>query len=77
MDHIRPCRLIAATDAAGAVRPSCDVEKDLIRIAIEIHAGNIQAARRDLGLSANTMYRRLKQYGIVVKRSWWPKETAT
>jgi DNA-binding NtrC family response regulator len=43
-----------------------EVEKYLIRKALERHDGNVSRAAEALGLSRSAMYRRLQQYGIVV-----------
>ena len=40
-------------------------EKDRILKALEIHGGNVSGAAAELGISRNTLYRRLKNYNIV------------
>jgi transcriptional regulator of acetoin/glycerol metabolism len=41
-----------------------DVEDDYIRTAMQTHQGNVSAVARQLGMSRNTLYRKLKNLGI-------------
>jgi len=41
-----------------------DVEKVVIRKAVDKHSGNISRAARELGLTRTSLYRRLEKYGI-------------
>jgi DNA-binding NtrC family response regulator len=54
--------------AAGAARledlPLEEVERVLIRKALERHAGNVSQAAKALGLSRSALYRRLQQHGL-------------
>ncbi|MGO4330930.1 sigma-54-dependent Fis family transcriptional regulator [Cupriavidus sp. 2TAF22] len=54
-----PCAASAA--ACDSPEPLRDVEAGLIRQALARHAGNVSLAARELGVSRNTIYRRLKK----------------
>ncbi len=41
-----------------------DVEKILIRKALDKNFGNITQAAQDLGLTRSSLYRRLEKYGL-------------
>ena len=41
------------------------LESDAIRFALQQHAGNVSATARQLGISRNTLYRKLKTLGLV------------
>jgi len=41
-----------------------DVEKDMIRKALERHAGRRKYAAADLKISERTLYRKIKEYGM-------------
>lgn len=41
-----------------------DVERDLIRKALEKHHGKRKSAARDLNISERTLYRKIKEYGL-------------
>ena len=41
-----------------------EVEKNHIRVALELASGNRQKAAKSMGLSERTLYRKLKQYGL-------------
>jgi PAS domain S-box-containing protein len=46
------------------IRSLRDVEKDMISDALAYYDGNIQKAASKLGIGRNTLYRKLKEYGI-------------
>ena len=46
------------------VRSMKEVEKSLILDALSLYAGNIQKASAKLGIGRNTLYRKMKEYGI-------------
>jgi transcriptional regulator of acetoin/glycerol metabolism len=54
--------------AGGAARledlPLEEVERLLIRKALERHGGNVSHAAKALGLSRSALYRRLQHYGL-------------
>ena len=41
-----------------------EVEKDLIRKALEKHRGRRKAAAKDLNISERTLYRKIQRYGL-------------
>jgi DNA-binding NtrC family response regulator len=57
----------AATAAPGtqAVPTLGDVERELILKALAIFKDDKEAAARALGISRRTIYRRLKEYGVL------------
>lgn len=44
-------------------RPLVEVEKETIRAAVSFYKGNMQKAANSLGISRNTLYRKMKEYG--------------
>ena len=48
-----------------AVQPMRDAEMDLIRAAMKEYGGNIALVSRQLRISRSTIYRRMKEHGIV------------
>ena len=46
-----------------------DIEKVLIKDTLEKNKGNIQATARELGIARNTLYRKIKKYGIEYKKN--------
>jgi transcriptional regulator of acetoin/glycerol metabolism len=44
--------------------PLEEVERLLIRKALERHGGNVSQAAKALGLSRSALYRRLQHYGL-------------
>ena len=54
-----PAAGIGVADAGGGDLESTTL--NLIQRALEQHAGNVSAAARQLGISRNTLYRKLKQ----------------
>jgi transcriptional regulator with PAS, ATPase and Fis domain len=41
-----------------------DMEKDMIKEALERHGGNRKNAAQDLGISERTLYRKIKEYNL-------------
>jgi DNA-binding NtrC family response regulator len=54
-----------ALDERGNVRALADVELEMIRLAIEHYNGQMSEVARRLGIGRSTLYRKLKEYGIV------------
>jgi transcriptional regulator with PAS, ATPase and Fis domain len=52
-----------AGSSATRLQPLDEVEQVMIRRAIAFHKGNIQKAAASLGISRNTLYRKIKEYG--------------
>jgi DNA-binding NtrC family response regulator len=44
--------------------PLEDVERHIIRKALERHGGNVSHAAEALGVSRSALYRRLQKYGL-------------
>ena len=66
-EHLRflvqePNALIESLPLAGRSLESLEI--DAIRQALELHQGNKSRAARALGISASTLYEKLKRYGI-------------
>jgi DNA-binding NtrC family response regulator len=59
--------VIAPTAATGpqAVPTLADVERELILKALAVFQDDKEAAARALGISRRTIYRRLKEYGVL------------
>jgi len=45
--------------------PALEQEKEIIIRALDTHAGNVSRASTDLGISRNTLYRKMKNFNIV------------
>lgn len=41
-----------------------EVEKEMIRKALEKHHGKRKSAAKDLNISERTLYRKIKEYGL-------------
>ncbi|MGH7305402.1 MAG: helix-turn-helix domain-containing protein, partial [Candidatus Rokuibacteriota bacterium] len=54
-----------AAHASASVPRLADVEKDLILIALAFYKDDKEAAASALGISRRTIYRRLKEYGML------------
>jgi DNA-binding NtrC family response regulator len=67
-EQIRPMDLALRAVAAAATKledlPLEDVERLLIRKALDRHGGNVSQAAKALGLSRSALYRRIAAYGI-------------
>lgn len=70
-EEITPADLPALPGQAPAAAPSTELptlnqsERDLILRALKLHDHNKEDAARALGVSVRTIYRRLKEYGLV------------
>jgi transcriptional regulator with PAS, ATPase and Fis domain len=63
-----PSLTARAQEPAASNRPLptlAEVEKDLIVRALQIHQNDKEGAAKALGLSRRTIYRRLKEYGLL------------
>ncbi|WP_354687021.1 sigma-54-dependent Fis family transcriptional regulator [Cupriavidus necator] len=58
MPAVTPATALPAAKAAGRMR---EWEAGVIRQALERHGGNVSLAARELGVSRNTIYRRLRE----------------
>jgi DNA-binding NtrC family response regulator len=61
----RPTAIPSAPTSTKPVPTLAEVEKDLILRALAIYKNDKEAAARALGLSRRTIYRRLKEYGLL------------
>ena len=57
--------VVAPGAATGAIPQLADVEKELILRALAYYTDDKEAAARALGISRRTIYRRLKEYGML------------
>jgi DNA-binding NtrC family response regulator len=61
-----PLRRAEAESAAADAALSLDeMERKMIQSALERHEGNRRLAARDLNISERTLYRKIKEYGLV------------
>jgi DNA-binding NtrC family response regulator len=54
--------------SSGLVRPLKDMERDLLIQALEQSEGNIVQASQMLGISRNTIYRKIKEFDLDIAR---------
>jgi len=59
-----PFGFMRALDNAGHVRTLEDVEREMIRNAIDHYSGRMAEVARRLGIGRSTLYRKLKEYGL-------------
>jgi DNA-binding NtrC family response regulator len=55
---------IGAADAAGHIRKLEELEREIIRMAIERYHGRMSEVARRLGIGRSTLYRKLKDLGL-------------
>ena len=60
---------VALFDRDGHLRSLEAIEKDLIHLAIETYEGRMSEVARRLGMGRSTLYRKLKDHGLEVKRA--------
>ncbi len=60
---------VALFDRDGHLRSLESIEKDLINLAIETYEGRMSEVARRLGMGRSTLYRKLKDHGLEVKRA--------
>jgi PAS domain S-box-containing protein len=63
-ERLAPAAPSAGSRSAAALGPLQDAEALAIREALERHGGNRTRAARELGVSRNTLWRKIKRYGI-------------
>ncbi|MCD6527739.1 MAG: sigma 54-interacting transcriptional regulator [Desulfuromonas sp.] len=61
-----PVELAPVGEADGSVRPLKEMELEMVTRALDISRGNIVHASTLLGISRNTIYRKIKEYDIVI-----------
>jgi DNA-binding NtrC family response regulator len=56
-------------DRDGHLRTLEQIEKDLIALAIETYEGRMSEVARRLGMGRSTLYRKLRDHGLEIKRA--------
>jgi DNA-binding NtrC family response regulator len=56
-------------DRDGHLRTLEAIEKDLIQLAIDTYDGRMSEVARRLGMGRSTLYRKLRDHGLEVKRA--------
>lgn len=56
-------------DGDGHIRPLADIERDLIEMAIDLYKGQMSEVARRLGIGRSTLYRKVQEQNIEVKRA--------
>ncbi len=56
-------------DREGHLRTLVDIESDVIRLAIDTYDGRMSEIARRLGMGRSTLYRKIREYDIEVKRA--------
>jgi DNA-binding NtrC family response regulator len=60
---------VAIFDREGHLRSLQEIEKDLIRLAIDTYEGKMSEVARRLGMGRSTLYRKLREHDIEIKRA--------
>lgn len=60
---------VAVFDREGHLRTLEDIECDLITLAIETYEGKMSEVARRLGMGRSTLYRKIRDHGLEVKRA--------
>jgi DNA-binding NtrC family response regulator len=60
---------VAIFDRGGHLRSLQEIEKDLIALAIETYEGKMSEVARRLGMGRSTLYRKLREHDLEVKRA--------
>ncbi|MBB4659011.1 sigma-54-dependent transcriptional regulator [Parvularcula dongshanensis] len=60
---------ISVLDREGHLRSLYDIERDLIATAIEMYNGQMSEVARRLGIGRSTLYRKVQEQGIEVRRA--------
>ena len=63
-DHLQPRRLLRHGRRAVSARDAARGERDTILRALEQAGGNQTRAAQALGIGRNTLWRKMKKYGI-------------
>ncbi len=53
---------------AGEFGALAEIEREAVQKALETHAGNISKASRALGITRNTLYNKIRRYGLQTKK---------
>lgn len=65
-ENIEP---VAVFDREGHLRSLQEIEKDLIALAIETYEGKMSEVARRLGMGRSTLYRKLREHDLEVRRA--------
>ena len=57
--------VVEALTAEGDVRPLAEIEAEMIRLALDHYRGRMATVARKLGIGRSTLYRKLKEMGLV------------
>ena len=60
---------VAIFDRGGHLRSLQEIEKDLIALAIETYDGKMSEVARRLGMGRSTLYRKLREHDLEIKRA--------
>jgi DNA-binding NtrC family response regulator len=63
--EVRDPNVLALLDECGNARPLDQLEAEAIRFALFHYRGQMSAAARGLGIGRSTLYRKLKEHGLV------------
>ncbi|MHA7872249.1 MAG: helix-turn-helix domain-containing protein, partial [Hyphococcus sp.] len=53
----------------GHLRSLQEIEKDLIELAIDTYEGKMSEVARRLGMGRSTLYRKLREHNLEIKRA--------
>lgn len=59
-----PLGVLKAIDARGNVRSLAEIEREMIKLAIDYYQGQMSEVARRLGIGRSTLYRKLKEHDI-------------
>ena len=65
----KPCDVVSLLDQQGHLRNLAEIERDLIAMAIEKYDGQMSEVARRLGIGRSTLYRKVQEQGLEVKRA--------
>lgn len=63
--EVRDPNVLALLDECGNARPLGDLEAEAIKFALVHYRGQMSAVARKLGIGRSTLYRKLKQHGLL------------
>ena len=66
--HLGHNAVLIEDPATNDIRPLSDVERDVIKRALEVTGGNFTEAARKLGIGRATLYRKVKEYELEASR---------
>jgi len=60
---------VSMFDPEGHLRALNDIENDVIKLAIDTYDGRMSEIARRLGMGRSTLYRKIREYGLEVRRA--------